>query len=406
MGVLDKTLFLACRAEHYFVVLVCLAVAARRRRSGSPACKLVWCFIWFWAATSKLNDHFPSVIMFMMNNGPFFPKCAEEEALHALPRRPAPVALATFMAHIGHRDRVLDPGRAARSSQNQTADRRCPAADGRLPRLHRDQQPERHAGRVEHPDDLRRLLPVRLPPRGAARSRRCRDAASCSRSCSSRSSSCRLLGNFFPSQVSFLLSMRYYAGNWAYNIWLVRKGSAEKFDEAEEGAPARCASSSRSCVPDPTTRRGRASRCACAPLHALRGTAAARGAAARRRRHRRLRVARGRGARRHGARLELRRRPPERRAAAARDPAAVRLRAGRGARRDRSSRSRSSADDALEDRRRRDAACVDEGETEIARDARRSSPGRPASYAEAFAAATGARPPEARGDGGGASTPS
>jgi hypothetical protein len=23
--------------------------------------------------------------------------------------------------------------------------------------------------------------------------------------------------------------MRYYAGNWAYNIWLVRKGSAEKF---------------------------------------------------------------------------------------------------------------------------------------------------------------------------------
>ena len=37
-------------------------------------CKMVWCFIWFWAATSKLNHHFPSVIMFMMNNGPLFPK--------------------------------------------------------------------------------------------------------------------------------------------------------------------------------------------------------------------------------------------------------------------------------------------------------------------------------------------
>ena len=33
-------------------------------------------------------------------------------------------------------------------------------------------------------------------------------------------------GNFFPSRVSFLLSMRYYAGNWAYNIWLFRKGGS------------------------------------------------------------------------------------------------------------------------------------------------------------------------------------
>ena len=33
-------------------------------------------------------------------------------------------------------------------------------------------------------------------------------------------------GNFFPRQVSFLLAMRYYAGNWAYNVWLFRKGDA------------------------------------------------------------------------------------------------------------------------------------------------------------------------------------
>jgi hypothetical protein len=31
-----------------------------------------------------------------------------------------------------------------------------------------------------------------------------------------------LYGNLVPSRVSFLLSMRYYAGNWAYNIWLMR----------------------------------------------------------------------------------------------------------------------------------------------------------------------------------------
>jgi hypothetical protein len=35
-------------------------------------------------------------------------------------------------------------------------------------------------------------------------------------------------GNLFPSRVSFLLAMRYYAGNWAYNVWLLKKGSAQK----------------------------------------------------------------------------------------------------------------------------------------------------------------------------------
>jgi hypothetical protein len=42
------------------------------------------------------------------------------------------------------------------------------------------------------------------------------------------------VGNFFPSKVSFLLSMRYYAGNWAYNIWLIRKGAVERFDKLKK----------------------------------------------------------------------------------------------------------------------------------------------------------------------------
>jgi hypothetical protein len=37
-----------------------------------------------------------------------------------------------------------------------------------------------------------------------------------------------LYGNLFPARVSFLLAMRYYAGNWAYNIGLFKKGSAQK----------------------------------------------------------------------------------------------------------------------------------------------------------------------------------
>ena len=59
-----------------------------------------------------------------------------------------------------------------------------------------------------------------------------------------------LYGNFVPSRVSFLLAMRYYAGNWAYNIWLVRKdaiGKLAKLDE-ERGHHARAA---RTLLPDP-----------------------------------------------------------------------------------------------------------------------------------------------------------
>jgi hypothetical protein len=37
-------------------------------------------------------------------------------------------------------------------------------------------------------------------------------------------------GNFVPSQVSFLLAMRYYAGNWAYTVWLFRDDAVEKLD--------------------------------------------------------------------------------------------------------------------------------------------------------------------------------
>ena len=43
-------------------------------------------------------------------------------------------------------------------------------------------------------------------------------------------------GNFVPSRVSFLMSMRYYAGNWAYNIWLFRKGTTDKLNRLTKAA--------------------------------------------------------------------------------------------------------------------------------------------------------------------------
>ena len=51
-----------------------------------------------------------------------------------------------------------------------------------------------------------------------------------------------MLGNLRPDQVSFLPSMRYYAGNWATSQWLFRKesGAEEKLDERrQQGRPDR-----------------------------------------------------------------------------------------------------------------------------------------------------------------------
>jgi hypothetical protein len=46
-----------------------------------------------------------------------------------------------------------------------------------------------------------------------------------------------LYGNLVPSRVSFLMAMRYYAGNWAYSIWLFRGDSARKLDRLNKAIP-------------------------------------------------------------------------------------------------------------------------------------------------------------------------
>ncbi|HEX6244055.1 MAG TPA: DUF3556 domain-containing protein, partial [Polyangiales bacterium] len=43
--------------------------------------------------------------------------------------------------------------------------------------------------------------------------------------------------NFFPHLISFLPSMRYYAGNWAFSVWLFRGDAVEKLDRLVKSAP-------------------------------------------------------------------------------------------------------------------------------------------------------------------------
>jgi hypothetical protein len=101
LGVGDKTVFLAARGEHYWTALVCLAHAGAGGGVWIAGCKMVWVAIWLWAATSKLNRHFPSVISAMLTNSPFVPVWLRRRLYRGYPDDLRPSALAAAIAHFG-----------------------------------------------------------------------------------------------------------------------------------------------------------------------------------------------------------------------------------------------------------------------------------------------------------------
>ncbi len=224
LGLTDKTLFLAARAEHYWVALTCLTLASADALWIS-ACKVIWAMIWFWAATSKVNDHFPSVIMVMMNNGPFFPKWLKKRLFVSYPDDLRPSSFAAAMARIGTLTEYLIPLVLVTSqSPLLTAAMLVVMCSfhGFIALNNPSGMPIEwnilmiYGGIFLfgfHPEAS--VLAVGQMPWLALFLFFCLFVVPC-------------YGNFVPSRVSFLLSMRYYAGNWAYNIWLARKGSQAK----------------------------------------------------------------------------------------------------------------------------------------------------------------------------------
>jgi len=246
LGIADKTLFLCARAEHYWVALVCLA-AAHAGDVWISACKLVWGCIWFWAATSKLNQHFPSVIMVMMNNGPFFPSWLKQRLFVAYPDDLRPSALAKLMAHMGTATEYMIPIVLLASGDPLVTIAALVGMTG----FHGFVALNNPAGMpIEwnilmiyggwllfgfHPEAS--VLAVASLPLLAAFLLFCLVVIP-------------LYGNFVPSRVSFLLAMRYYAGNWAYNIWLFRGDAAQKLHKLKKAAGLMREQLAR-IVPDP-----------------------------------------------------------------------------------------------------------------------------------------------------------
>lgn len=229
LGLRDKTIFLAARAEHYGLKLLVFFFCFT---SQLAAFKIIMLGLWWGAAISKLNHHFPYVVAVMMSNNALLGSKVFARFKRGLFRDPVndlrPSRLPALLAHVG----------------GTTAELLVPA----VLVLVAGDQPWRWiliAFMVIFHLNIISNLPMGVPLEwnvffifslfylfGHYGAIRVYDLGS------------PLLlgiliiavavvpiaGNMFPQQISFLPAMRYYAGNWATSLWCFRPGAEDRIE--------------------------------------------------------------------------------------------------------------------------------------------------------------------------------
>jgi Transmembrane protein of unknown function (DUF3556) len=230
LGVVDRTLFLAARGEHYWTTMLCM-VFASNWIAGAKAVQLA---LWFWAGVSKLNAHFPCVVAVMTSNSPFTRIAWLRRRMYRrYPDDLRPSALAGIMAHAGAGLEFGVPLVLVFATGG------TPLLIGMILMLMLHGYITSNVPMgvpIEwnvmvvygafalfwaHPEVT--VLDLGNPPLaiflvGAL-------------------VAIPLVGNLWPHSVSFLLAMRYYAGNWAYSIWLFRDDAVRKLDRLTKTSP-------------------------------------------------------------------------------------------------------------------------------------------------------------------------
>jgi Transmembrane protein of unknown function (DUF3556) len=218
LGLRDKVTFLAARPEVYGPLLVIFLFPLHNMIVAS---QIVFLCIWLGAASSKLNRHFPFVVSVMISNTPWNRSRKAKARLYNSPEDLRPSRHASFAAHLGTVIEFALPITlfTVRGGTIQTLavigmivfhvhiTSTFPLAvplEWNLFMIFGLLYLFGHYGDVplstlDNPVLLAFLLVtcVGFP----------------------------ILGNFRPDLVSFLPSMRYYAGNWATTQWLFRKDS-------------------------------------------------------------------------------------------------------------------------------------------------------------------------------------
>jgi hypothetical protein len=228
LGILDKTIFLCARGEHYWTTITVFVLAS----DFVPGAKGLHAALWFWAGVSKLNHHFPAVVGVMTSNSPI----TRLPWLRRLMYRNYPVDLnpSRFAGTMGHAGTALELG----------VPMVLLAGDGGVVTI---------VGLVlmlmlhgfitsNVPMGVPLEWNVMMVYGGFFLFWKHADAsvlhvtAPVAVLVVVMGLCVPLLGNLFPARVPFLLAMRYYAGNWAYSVWFFKKGSEEKLERLTKSA--------------------------------------------------------------------------------------------------------------------------------------------------------------------------
>jgi len=234
LGLRDKVPFLAARAEIYGTLAIIFLFPLGNLL---VAAQLVFVAIWWGAASSKLNRHFPFVVTVMISNTPWNrSRAAKRRLWRGYPDDLVPSRLGRFDAHIGTAIEFTLPLILLVTS------------GGTLGTI-------AVAGMILFHLHIISTFPLAVPLEwnvfmifgllflfghyGDVPLSTLDDPlliAILALTCIGLP----VLGNFRPDLVSFLPSMRYYAGNWATSQWLFRRdsGAEEKLDrEIVKAAP-------------------------------------------------------------------------------------------------------------------------------------------------------------------------
>ncbi len=223
LGITDKTLFLASRGEHYYSALVCFLFPA----DWLSGTRLVWVAVWLWAATSKINLHFPSVISVMQSNSPMTNFGSLRKLLfRSFPDDLRPSRLAELMAHAGTVVEYAFP-LALLFGDGGSVTR---VALGTMLVFHLFITSGIPMGVPLEWNVIMVYGAFALFGPGAGPSGFHVGSHVLIAYLVVACFLVPLIGNLVPSRVSFLSSMRYYAGNWGYSIWLFKGRASEKLD--------------------------------------------------------------------------------------------------------------------------------------------------------------------------------
>ncbi|MFZ0141057.1 MAG: DUF3556 domain-containing protein [Aeromicrobium sp.] len=98
LGLRDKTIFLAARAEHYWVTTLVFFLPFV---DMVLAAKLIMLALWWGAASSKVNHHFPFVVATMLGNAPLVPRPLKRFLWRDVETDVRPSRVAATLAHTG-----------------------------------------------------------------------------------------------------------------------------------------------------------------------------------------------------------------------------------------------------------------------------------------------------------------